>query len=237
MGSDPISVRADVATIAIGERLDEVCVRTLLDGIAAAVAEGARALVIEGVPGRFCLGMDFATLEVIAQPARLRGFAGMMQALLTVPIPTLAIVDGPALGGGLGVAAACDVVLASDRARFGLPEALYGLAPAIIRPALLGRLSPQQLRMLVVTCHSRSADEGRALGLADEVVPHAELATARSRIVRQLRRASGDTVAALRQWDADALARALIAGVEETGAALARPAVRDAIAAEDPSWA
>jgi enoyl-CoA hydratase/carnithine racemase len=226
-----------IATIAIGERLDEACVRTLQGGIAAAVADSARAIVIEGVPGRFCLGMDFATLDVTGDPARLRGFAGMLHALLTVPIPTLAIIDGPALGGGLGVAAACDVVLASDRARVGLPEALYGLAPAIIRPALLTRLSPQQLRMLVVTCHSRSPEEGRALGLVDEVVAVAALAAATTRIVRQLRRASGDTVAALRRWDAEDLARALAAGVEETGAALARPAVRDAIAAEDPSWA
>ena len=226
-----------IATIQIGERLDEACVRTLRDGIAAAVAEKARALVIEGAPERFCLGMDFATLDIIGQPARLRGFAGMMHALLMIPIPTLSVIDGPALGGGLGVAAACDFVLASDRARFGLPEALYGLAPAIIRPALLGRLSPQQLRMLVVTCHSRSAEEARALGLVDEVVPHGELAHARNRIVRQLRRASGDTVAAMRRWDAVALARALAAGVEETGAALARADVRAAISSEDPSWA
>ncbi len=226
-----------VTTIAIGERLDEACVRALLDGIAAAIAEGSRALVIEGIPERFCLGMDFASLDVIGHPARLRGFAGMLHALLTIPIPTLAVIDGPALGGGLGVAAACDVVIASERSRFGLPEALYGLAPAIIRPALLGRLSPQQLRMLVVTCHSRSADEARALGLVDELVGVDALPVAKARMIRQLRRASPETVAALRRWDAEALSRALAAGVEETGAALARPAVRDAIAAEDPSWA
>lgn len=226
-----------VATVTIGERLDEACVLALIAGIAAAVAERARALVIEGIPGRFCLGMDFASVDTIAQPARLEGFAGMLHALLVAPIPTLAVVDGPALGGGLGVAAACDVVLASDRARFGLPEALYGLAPAIIRPALLGRLSPQQLRLLVVTCHSRSADEAAALGLADQVVAIDALATARARMIRQLRRASPDTVAALRRWEAGELSRALAAGVAETGAALARPSVRAALTAEEPAWA
>jgi enoyl-CoA hydratase/carnithine racemase len=222
--------------VRIGERLDEACVRGLLDGIAAAAAERAPVIVIEGAPEQFCLGMDFATLDSIAQRDRLAGFAAMMRALLLAPMPTLAVVDGPALGGGLGVAAACDYVLATDRARFGLPEALYGLAPAIIRPALLGRLSPQRLRMLVVTCHSRSAHEGLALGLADEVVTPAEVETARARVVRQLRRANADTVAALRRWEAAALDRALAAGVDETCAALARPAVRAAIRSEEPSW-
>ncbi len=225
-----------VAAVSIGERLDEACVTALRHGIDAALAGRARVLVIEGVPGRFCLGMDFATIDDIARRDRLAGFAGMMQALLEAPLPTLAVIDGPALGGGLGVAAACDLVIASDRARAGLPEALYGLAPAIIRPALRARLSAQQLRMLVVTCHSRSAEEAARLGLFDEVVAVDALAAARSRAIRQLRRASLDTVAALRRWDAAELQRALAAGLEETAAALARPAVRAAIAAEEPSW-
>jgi enoyl-CoA hydratase/carnithine racemase len=219
--------------IRIRERLDETCVRALLDGVAAATAERAPVLVIEGAPERFCLGMDFVTLDQIRH--QLAGFAAAMRAILLAPMPTLAVVDGPALGGGLGVAAACDYVLASDRARFGLPEALYGLAPAIIRPALLGRLSPQRLRMLVVTCHSRSAHEGLTLGLADEVVAPDQLATARARVHRQLRRANTDTVAALRRWEAEALDRALAAGVDETSTALERPAVRAAIA-EDAPW-
>jgi len=226
-----------VATVTLGERLDEACVTALRAGIESAVGDRARVLAIEGGPGRFCLGMDFATIDQIAQRDRLAGFAGVMHALLVAPIPTLAVIDGPALGGGLGIAAACDVVIASDRARFGLPEALYGLAPAIIRPALRGRLSVQQLRMLVVTCHSRSAEEAADLGLVDHVVPAGELAATRAGVIRQLRRASLDTVAAVRGWDAAELRRALADGVEETAAALARPAVRAAIAQEHAAWA
>jgi enoyl-CoA hydratase/carnithine racemase len=94
-----------------------------------------------------------------------------MGALLTAPRPTLAVIDGPALGAGLGLAAACDVVVASERSTFGLPEALYGLAPAIIRPALMTRLTIQQLNMLLFTCHSRSAQEARALGLTASIRP------------------------------------------------------------------
>ncbi len=222
-----------IATIPIAERLDRACVRTLCDGITAATAAQARVLVIDGAPGRFCLGMDFTRLP---ERDELRTFAAMVRALLLAPMPTLAVIDGPALGGGLGIAAACDYVLASERATFGLPEALYGLAPAIIRPALLGRLTPQRLRMLVVTCHSRSAREALALGLVDELVHEGEIATARARAIRQLRRARADSVVTLRAWEAADLERRLSAGVEETSTAIERPSVRAAIAAEELRW-
>ena len=220
-----------IATLALGDRLDTRCVEALHEGIARAVAERVRVLVITGEPGQFCLGMCF---EPVPDRVSLEGFAGVMRALLLAPLPTLAVVDGPALGGGLGIAAACDYVLASEHARFGLPEALYGLAPAIIRPALLRRLSPQRLAMLIATIHSRSAPEALALGLVDEVA--SDLTTARHRVIRSLRRASPDTVVAVRRWDAAALDAALAAGVDETTRALDRPGVRAALTSEDPTW-
>lgn len=220
-----------IATITLDERLDAPCVEALRDGIAAATAAQARVLVITGAPGQFCLGMRF---EPVPDRDALAGFAGVMRSLLLAPMPTLAVVDGPALGGGLGIAAACDVVLASDRARFGLPEALYGLAPAIIRPALLRRLSPQQLGMLIATIHSRSAIDALTLGLVDEVAT--DLPAARARVIRSLRRANPDTILAIRRWEAAALEAALAAGVDETAAALDRTSVRSALTTEDPPW-
>lgn len=220
-----------IASITLRERLDTACVEALREGISRAIAVRARVLVITGEASQFCAGMRF---EPIPDRASLEGFAGVMRALLLAPLPTLAVVDGPALGGGLGVAAACDYVLASERARFGLPEALYGLAPAIIRPALLRRLSPQRLAMLITTIHSRSATEALALGLVDEVAT--ELVAAQQRVIRSLRRASPDTVVAVRRWDASALEASLAAGVDETASALDRPGVRAALTSEDPAW-
>lgn len=217
-----------IATLMIAERLDATCVASLRDGIARAIADHARVLVITNAPGQFCLGMSFTPV-----PTRdaLRAFAEVMRAILLAPLPTLAVVDGPAFGGGLGVAAACDYVLASPTTRFALPEAIYGLAPAIIRPALLRRLSPQRLAMLVATIRSRSADEALALGLVDEIAdPSAQHA-----IVRQLRRANPDSITALRRFEASALEAALAAGVDETAYALSRPEVRTALS-EDAPW-
>jgi enoyl-CoA hydratase/carnithine racemase len=199
-------------------------------------AAAASVVVLEGVPELFCLGLDFTDATTGDVRAKLTRFAHFLGALARCPRPTLAVVDGVALGGGLGLAAVCDYVLASERARFGLPEALYGLAPAIIRPALRTRLSAQQLRMLLFTGYSRTASEGARLGLCDEVVAVDDLARMRRRAIRQLARARSTTVATVRRWDDAELTRVLEAGVAETAAALADPEVRAVLACDEVPW-
>jgi enoyl-CoA hydratase/carnithine racemase len=211
------------AVFCLPEWLDEAFVGAFAARLAR--VEEASAVVLQGVPGRFCLGMDFPAVSAGGSDhQRLRnalgGFARCLALLMTAPRPTLAVVDGSALGGGLGLAAACDVVLASERARFGLPEALYGLAPAIIRPALLSRLSPQRVNLLLFTCHSRSAEDAVALGLVDRVVAVPELAAAQRHMLRQLRRARSETVAVARRWHTDAVESGLRAAIEDTASAL-----------------
>jgi enoyl-CoA hydratase/carnithine racemase len=224
-----VELMSGVAVLPVPERLHEAGVRALEAALAAAAE--ASVIVLEGAPERFCLGMDFTGAADHTTPPRpgLERFAGLLGRLLRAPRPTLAVIDGPALGGGLGLAAACDFVLASERATFGLPEALYGLAPAIIRPALLTRLSPQQLRVLLFSCHTRGAAEAATLGLVDRVVGAEALAAARRYVLRQLGRARSETVRACRRWDEDELERRLRAGVGETAAALADPNVRAAL--------
>ncbi|MDB4960391.1 MAG: liuC [Myxococcales bacterium] len=219
---------ASPTVIPIGTRLDEATVCTIARGLAAGTT--ASVIVIEGEPERFCLGMDFAQ-AIAGQPAQLEPFARLIGSLLRSPRPTLAVIDGPTLGGGLGVAAACDFVLATERATFGLPEGLYGLAPAIIRPALLTRLSPQQLRLLVMTCHSRSASQAAALGLVDEVVAVGDLERARRSAIRRLARVRTETVVACRRLEHGELDHQLNAGVTETAAALATETVVEALRA------
>ncbi|MBV9582408.1 MAG: enoyl-CoA hydratase/isomerase family protein, partial [Chloroflexi bacterium] len=105
-----------------------------LDALTRAVQEamlddGIRVIVLLGkTDGVFCLGMDFG---MVAEGERAVGGATAMarclHTLRASPKPTVALVDGQALGGGLGLAAACDYVLATERATFGLPELLVGL--------------------------------------------------------------------------------------------------------------
>jgi len=240
-----MELNLDAATVRLNERLDEADVAALQEAVAGARA--AQVLVLTGAPEQFCLGMAFGRAPARVTEADLPGFrrgldrfADLMHAVLTFPRPTLALVDGTALGAGLGLAAACDCVIATDRARFGLPEALYGLAPAIIRPALLTRLSPQALRLLLFSGHTRSASEAAALGLVDEVVAEADLERAQRASVRRLSRARDRSVAACRRWDADVLRADLRAGAAETAAALADAevlaALRAAESGEELPW-
>jgi polyketide biosynthesis enoyl-CoA hydratase PksH len=136
------------------------------------------------------------------------------------------------------LASACDFVLASDRSVFSLPEALYGLAPAMIRPALLTRLSIQKLNMLLFTCHSRTAQEAQELGLVDRIVAVDQLEKATRDITRQLRRARNETIATARAWNAAAFAQGLKQGVAETNAALSDARVIAALRAaeEELPW-
>lgn len=212
--------------------LDGIGVRTLATGLESAAS--ASVVVVEGTAECFCLGMDLATITNGDTRHELGTFARLVATLATCPRPTIAVVEGPALGGGLGLAAACDYVLATSTASFGLPEALYGLAPAIIRPALRSRLSAQRLRMLVLTGYARSAAEAARFGLCDEVVEPEVLDIAKRRAIRNLARARDSSVAALRRWHDDELARMLAAGIDETTAALADSVVRGTLTAEVP---
>ena len=216
--------------LAVPPKLHAAGVRALSAGLEAAAH--ASVVVLAGEPGRFCIGMDFDEVAGDDTAAKLARFAHLLGALARCPRPTLAVIDGPALGGGLGLAALCDYVIATERATFALPEALYGLAPAIIRPALRTRLSPQHLRMLVLTGHARDALEALRFGLCDEVVPVDALARAQRTVIRQLARARTTSVIALRRWHD--LGPELAAGVDETAAALADPAVLAALRAEVP---
>lgn len=221
--------------LAVPPRLDAQGVCALSAGLEAA-ASASVVVLVGGQPGEFCLGMDFGDAIRGEARANLTRFAALLYAIAQCPRPTLAVVDGPALGGGLGLAAACDMVIASSRARVGLPEALYGLTPAVIGPVLAARLSPAHLRLLLVTCHSRDATEARWFRLVDEVVAVDELAAAQRTAVRSLARARTRTVVAMRQWDGAVLSRALAAGVDETAIALGDAHVVAALAEEELPW-
>jgi enoyl-CoA hydratase/carnithine racemase len=199
-----------------------------------AKAADAPCVILEGSEGCFCRGMSFdkALLSRMAAPSLrkdLEDFAALMSQLLNSPRPTLAVVDGDAFGGGLGLAAACDCVLATPRANFSLPEALYGLEPGIIRAALLTRLTVQKLNLLVFSCHSRAALEAQSMGLVDQIVPADRLETTKGGLVRQFSRAQSETVIKMRQRNAMVVAQLLDGGVHATAAALASEQVATAL--------
>jgi len=169
---------AELARPAAGNTLNAALVTALdaaLDTLDA--DEGLRVLAIQGREGVFCDGMDFAeamSTEVSA-PAeleqRILPFWRLLMRIGQARKTVIAAIDGRASAGGLGLAAACDLVFATPGSGFGLTELLFGLVPATIAPWLVRRMGWQAAWRLTLTAQRIEAEEARAIGLVDEVVP------------------------------------------------------------------
>jgi enoyl-CoA hydratase/carnithine racemase len=182
-------------------------------------------IVLEGRGDVFCRGMDFTATASESTDDGVAAFARCIRAIRTAGKPVIAAVDGIALGGGVGIAAAADLLLATPRATFGLPEVLFGLVPGVVMPILLERLRPQQARLFALSARSRSAGEAERLGLVDAVV--SDLAAAIRRSTRELSRARPAAVAALKRLTLDAAA--VERGAAHTSRLLRSPAVLAAV--------
>ncbi|MBT2774325.1 enoyl-CoA hydratase/isomerase family protein [Halomonas sp. ISL-60] len=107
-----------------------------------------------------------------------RKLAALMYGLDTLPCPTLCRVQGAAFGGAVGLAACCDLVIASDKAKFCLSEVKIGLSPAVISPYVQRALGERQMRRYALTAEVMDAETALALGLAHQVVEHEALDSA-----------------------------------------------------------
>lgn len=187
-GADPairIPVPAD---------LDPASAAAFLRKVNSANDADGRVIVLEGSPGVFCRGLDPACVHPEQSLEDLRVFADALLSLRRVSKPVIAVVDGIALGGGLGLVAAADVVVATERSNFGLPEAQRGLAPAIIMPFLVERMRLQQCRLWALSSYSRSAAEAVEAGIVDVLTTPAELASKTQYWIRQMARAHPQSV-------------------------------------------
>ena len=162
--------------------LSDAMVGGLSDAITLAESQAdVRALVLRGAGGSFCAGGDFSRFRELmstAAPAHgvdpiarfNRSFGAMLERLHACAVPTIAVVEGAAMGGGAGLAAACDFVLASSTAQFGMPEVTLGLPPAQIAPFVAARLGDGAALRLMLTGRRITAAQALACGLADEVL-------------------------------------------------------------------
>jgi isohexenylglutaconyl-CoA hydratase len=137
--------------------------------------ETIRAFVLRGAGGIFCAGGDFAAFKaMMAGPPESiarnnRAFGALLTRLAELPIPTIAVVTGAAAGGGTGLAASCDVVLAHTSATFSTPETSLGLPPAQIAPFIAARIGRQPAARMLCEGSRVSASEALTIGLADVV--------------------------------------------------------------------
>lgn len=154
---------------------------TLIEELGAACLELAidaavRVVVLGGRGRNFSAGADLnwmrraAANDEAANLADARRFAGMLRILNELPKPTIARVQGAALGGGTGLTAACDMAIAAEDASFATSEARFGIIPAVISPYVLRAIGPRQALRYFQSAERFGARRALELGLVQEVV-------------------------------------------------------------------
>ena len=140
-----------------------------------------RVAILGGTGKAFCAGADLTWMSRMVgytQEENLRdarAAAHMYEALDSLPIPLIGRIQGAALGGGAGLAAVCDIAVATDDAVFGFTEAKLGILPAVISPFTIAKIGRSAARELFLTAARFSADRAREIGLVHRVVPASDL--------------------------------------------------------------
>jgi methylglutaconyl-CoA hydratase len=189
---------------------DDVLIAEATELFAALATDAtARAVVLSGQGKSFCAGADLNWMSRMVSwgieenrrdAAKL---AEMLRALDACPKPVVARVHGAALGGGTGLAAACDVVVAAEGTLFGTTEVRLGIVPAVISPYVVRKLGESRAREWFVTGERWDAEEARRAGLVHRVVPEAELDAAVEHVVAAILQGGPEALA-----EAKRLARA-----------------------------
>ena len=215
-------------------------------------AEGVRVVFLRGMGGVFSAGADLAwmadAIEWDEDDNRQDALelAHMLKALHDVPALTVALVEGPAFGGGAGLVAACDHAIATADATFSFSEVKLGLTPATISPYVIAALGPRTTKLLFATGRVFDADAAWSYGLVDEVFDDAAgLEVARDALIEEMVAcapgAIGDAKALVNDFTDQKLDKGLI---EETAKRIARrrvsvegqEGVRAFLARRKPSW-
>lgn len=154
----------------------------------------ARVVILTGAGKAFCSGMDLEALKAMAtesptaEGARQssRTIARMFRRIHEFPKPLIAAVNGPAIAGGCGIATLCDFTLAAPEAKFGYTEVRIGFIPALVSVFLIRQVGEKRARDLLLTGRIIGAEEARALGLVNEVVPQEKLMDRARELAAQL---------------------------------------------------
>ena len=213
--------------------------------------QGVRVVVLAGRGKHFSAGADLNWMRRAAEGsvddnlADARGFAAMLQALSGLSKPTIARVQGAALGGGTGLAAACDMAVASSDAVFSTSEVKFGIIPAVISPYVLRAIGPRHALRYFQSAERISAERALAIGLVSEVTSVEGLDAGVAALVEPLlvgapgaQKAAKDLIEAIKGRAIDA------ATLEDTAQRIARqratPEGRDGVAAfldkRPPGW-
>jgi methylglutaconyl-CoA hydratase len=213
--------------------------------------DSVRAVVLAGDGPSFSAGadltwmrgsLDFSHDENVSDAL---GMANMLRAIDSCRHPVIARIQGAALGGGSGLAAVCDIVLAAEGTTFGFTEVRLGIAPAVISPFVLRKIGESNARALFVTGERFDAHRAQAIGLVHQVVPADGLDAAVDQKLRDIGRCSpastraakllARTVLKLTDEEARETTAATIAGLRVSPEG--QEGIRAFLEKRRPSWA
>jgi methylglutaconyl-CoA hydratase len=164
-----------------------------------------RVVVLTGEGESFCAGADINWMREIIDYSYEQNLseslllAETLHKLYTLPKPTVAMVNGTAIGGGNGFLSACDIAVAAEEARFGLSEVKIGLVPAAISPFVIRRIGESKAREYFLTGKRIPAAKAREIGLVNQVVPRAKLAGAVDELISLLLTSGPEALASCKE--------------------------------------
>jgi len=176
-------------------------------------ASGANVLVIAHLGKSFSAGVSIQDHAPEQVGEMLEKFHGMIGLLHSLDIPSIALVDGMALGGGCELAVVCDMVLASDRAVFGQPEIKVGVFPPVAAALFPSRVGRNRALELLLTGESIDAAEAHRIGLINKVFPAATFGDMTGEFIRKLTSLSGTTLRLTKRAVNRGLDRSLSEGI------------------------
>lgn len=225
-----------------------------LSGFVEQVAGDAavRLLVLQAAGSVFCAGMDLGEMKSRAaadDPERewrtdSEVYNRLVSQILALPMPTLAVLPGPALAGGVGMVLACDLVVAGDQVYLSLPEPRRGIVAAMVCPLLVYRTNVATASSLLLSGQPLSADRAQTLGLFHQVVAAEELDSTRDSLVASILSGSPTALALTKQHLREVAGYSVVLQIENSAevSALARKSMdaQEGLAAflekRPPSW-
>jgi enoyl-CoA hydratase/carnithine racemase len=182
-------------SIALLEAMMEALTRLSAD-------ESVRIMILAGAGESFCAGADLA--EVRGDRATieklLMRLSHVLRTIHRLPIPTIALVRGAAIGGGFGLMLVTDFAIAHPEARIGYPPLETGLCPAVMAPWLVSRVGSAAARDMLLRGGTVSGEEAQRLGIVTQLVDKADLDTAARSLARQLARGGRSAMSHMKRF-------------------------------------
>ncbi len=161
-----------------------------------------RVFVLAGEGRAFCAGMDLKAVsnDAIAMGDMLRELSRVTRSIRRLSVPTIARVQGAAVGGGCGLMVVCDFAVTHPEAKVGYPEVDLGVCPAVVAPWLMRRIGPGRARAMLLAGGTMSGEEGFRAGLATHLVPIEDLDATVQSIAERIVTGCPKALAATKHW-------------------------------------